>query len=394
MQAAFGFVMLIFVGAIIGILAVDQKVAALNRVQNEQLVPAEVAILKTALAFRSADDDGGYYTMETKPQMAQYLANYNADVVAFGAALKDSTDLASDDTQRGAIAGINKFMYAPLPDGYVAGNVESFKEKVAGQYTKSTEDYASAPTQAFTDEVNKYKTDIDAKVNAGVAEMQRLEAFARTLGIVSAGAALIIGFGIATLFSRSVASAVGGTTFAITAIVAEDIAALTATLKRLAGGDLTGRFASDRAPLNVKGNDEIGALVRTYNGLAEALHEMASQYTVATDNLRDLISGVAMTSKSLAEASDEASAAAKQSTTAVAQIAQSVELVSSGAQSQASQIADTATAVEELSRTAEQIAQVAANQAQSIALTTAALQKLDNGIGALSSQGATRLRKP
>jgi methyl-accepting chemotaxis protein len=60
-----------------------------------------------------------------------------------------------------------------------------------------------------------------------------------------------------------------------------------------------------------------------------------------------------------------------------------------GAQDQASKIADTTVAIEELSRTAEQIAQVATHQAESIALTTAALQKLDNGIGALSTQGAT-----
>ena len=52
----------------------------------------------------------------------------------------------------------------------------------------------------------------------------------------------------------------------------------------------------------MRGDDEIGALVRTYNALAAALTEMAVTYTAATDNLRDLISGVAMTSKSLAAA--------------------------------------------------------------------------------------------
>jgi methyl-accepting chemotaxis protein len=64
----------------------------------------------------------------------------------------------------------------------------------------------------------------------------------------------------------------------------------------------------------------------------------------ATDNLRDIILGLAIASKSLARAADEASAAAKQSTTAVERIAHSVELVSSGAQNQSSLIADTATA--------------------------------------------------
>jgi methyl-accepting chemotaxis protein len=116
---------------------------------------------------------------------------------------------------------------------------------------------------------------------------------------------------------------------------------------------------------------------------------LGQSFESMVDHLRDLISAVAQASKTLAGAADAASAAARHSTVAVGEITQAVELVSSGAQDQSSQIADTATAIEQLSRTAEQIAQVAASQAESIALTTAALQKLDNGIGALSSQGAT-----
>jgi methyl-accepting chemotaxis protein len=149
---------------------------------------------------------------------------------------------------------------------------------------------------------------------AAATEAQRLSALAKTLGIGLAVAALIFGLGIATVISRSISRSVGATTLAISEIVSEDIPALTLTLKRLAAGDLTGRFASSRAALKVIGSDEIGALVVTYNALAAALSEMANQYTTATDNLRDLISGVALTSKSLAAASDEASAAAQQST--------------------------------------------------------------------------------
>jgi methyl-accepting chemotaxis protein len=171
--------------------------------------------------------------------------------------------------------------------------------------------------------------------------------------------------------------------------VSEDITALTLILKRLAAGDLTGKFVSSRGALRVTGSDEIGALIAIYNALAAALGEMAMQYTAATDNLRDLISGVAMTSTSLAAASDHASAAAKQSRAAVGQIAEAVDLVAAGAQDQAGKIADTTVAIEELSRTAEQIAMVAQHQAESIGLTTAALQKLDGAIGALSAQGAT-----
>jgi methyl-accepting chemotaxis protein len=168
-----------------------------------------------------------------------------------------------------------------------------------------------------------------------------------------------MGFGIATLFSRSVARSVAATSRAIGEIVSEDIAGLAQTLNRLADGDLTARFTSNRGALKIPGNDEIGALIGTYNRLAGALTEIAAKYVAATDSLRVLISGVALTSKPLAAASDEASGAAKQSAAAVDQIAHAVGIVAAGAQDQAAQIADTATAVEELSRTAEQIAMVA-----------------------------------
>jgi methyl-accepting chemotaxis protein len=116
--------------------------------------------------------------------------------------------------------------------------------------------------------------------------------------------------------------------------------------------------------------------------------QIALQYAATTKNLRDLISVVATNSTSLAAASDEASAAAKQSTAAVAEIAQAIDLVATGAQDQAGTITDTTTAIQGLSRTAEEIAMVATHQAESIASTTAALGKLDDGIGALSTQGA------
>ena len=387
LQSAFALVMFIFVTAIIAIFVLDAKVAALNTIIEQQLHPARVAILRMELFARSADDDGGLYTMELRPKQAsEYMVSYRRDLTQFNAELAAATALSRNDEQRTAIADIHKALEGP--QGYLQQNEDAFAIKAAGKTKEATFAFVDTSMSPVIDAAEKYRTNIKGLVDAATTEAERLSAFARTLGIAVAVAALILGFGVATLISRSISRSVGATTLAIGEIVSEDIVALTLILERLAGGDLTGRFASSRPALKVSGTDEIGTLTKTYNALAAALGEMANQYTAATDNLCELISGVSMTSKSLAAASDEASAAAKQSTTAVQQIAQSVELVSSGAQDQSSQIADTATAIEELSRTAEQIAQVAASQAESIALTTAALQKLDNGIGALSSQGA------
>ncbi len=180
------------------------------------------------------------------------------------------------------------------------------------------------------------------------------------------------------LVSRNVSQAIAAVRNSLDQIVSEDVSALTQTLGRLASGDLTASFASNRATLKIAQNDEIADLTRSSNALSSALSTMAKQYMSATHSLRILISGVAQTSKLLAAASDVTSAAARQSSMAVNQIAQAVDLVASGAQDQAGKITDTTVAIEELSRTAEQIAGVATHQAESIALTTAALQVLDS----------------
>jgi methyl-accepting chemotaxis protein len=207
--------------------------------------------------------------------------------------------------------------------------------------------------------------------------------------LATAIVSILVLVSLAVFIGRSMAGRLGRVTNHIRSVVKDDLARLLDAFGELKEGQLRVEFSASAQPIVDDGKDEIADLARSYNGLATGLSECGVTFSETTQRLRELISGVAMTSKSLAAASDQASAATKQSTTAVEQIAAAIELVSSGAQEQSSQIADTATAIEELSRTAEQIAQVAANQAESIGVTTSAIQKLDNGIGALSSQGAT-----
>ncbi|MGD0472961.1 MAG: methyl-accepting chemotaxis protein [Candidatus Velthaea sp.] len=387
LQAAFGLVMLIFVVALTGVFYFYEKVAAVTVVQNTQLVPARIAILRTELYARSVDDDGGYYVTERRPERAaKYLAVYRQDLATFQTELAKAAALATTDEERGAIADYHTFLDGP--DGYLEGNEKALALRAAGKFAAAIPAYFDTPIDPLVKAGNRYRDSINVALNAGFAEQSRLAGLAKTIGGALAVFALVLGFAIAALFSRAVARSVGAMSTAIGVIVAEDIEALQLTLNRLAAGDLTARFASNRDRLNMPGNDEIGALVGAYNALACALHEISAKYDAAIGNLRELISGVALTSRSLAAASDQASAAAKESSTAVEQIAHAVDVVASGAHDQASKIADTATAVEELSRTAEQIATVATHQAESIALTTAALQRLDDGIGELSTQSA------
>jgi methyl-accepting chemotaxis protein len=206
--------------------------------------------------------------------------------------------------------------------------------------------------------------------------------------LVASLATVAVTIAITFFLSRRMSKRLGRVSSALAQMATEDFAELSDALDRLAQGDLRASFISKRTRIGDGGSDEIAAVANSYDALAAGLVKMGNHLTTGLGNLRELISGVSLTSKSLAAASDEASAAARQSTVAVDQVAQAVDLVSTGAQAQAGQIADTATAIEELSRTAEQIATVAVNQAEAIMQTTGALQNLDSGIGDLSSQGA------
>lgn len=141
-------------------------------------------------------------------------------------------------------------------------------------------------------------------------------AYGHTISTSLAVLALVLGLLVAELLSRSISRAVGRASEAIGVIVTEDIGALRVSIKKLADGDLTGSFRSERAMLPVSGRDEIGALATSYNTLAAALDDTAIEYSAATEKLCALIATVSMTSKSLAAASDEASASTKQSSAA------------------------------------------------------------------------------
>jgi methyl-accepting chemotaxis protein len=386
--AAFGLVMLIFVAAIVATDMINDRISAMHALQNSTLIPSRQIVKRSQLFFSNADDAGAHYMLETNRKNAtKDLATYRKSITLFKADVATMTRLADSDVQRVAIVRYHKFLDGA--GGYFRWTELAFTLHNAGRNAEAQAAYTWLPIAPLVAAGKAYEKDIAAQVDASNAAIDRLEALAKILGISLGACALALGFLVATLFSRQLSRELGSTSRAISAIVGEDIDQLTQSLRRLADGDLTGSFNSNRPSLPVTGADEIGDLIGTYNKLAAALGEMAGQYVRAMHNLRTLIAGVALTSKTLASASDEASAAAHQSATAISAIAQSVDLVSSGAADQSQQIAHTATAIEELSRTAEQIAQVAGHQAQSIAETTGALHSLEGVIGSLSAQGRT-----
>ncbi len=387
-RLSFGVVMAVFLAAIAGLFFIDAKVQAVVNFQTMTLVPLRSTANQLEIYAEQADDIGGYYVMEKRPSAAaRYLVRYRAAYAKFREMLDLAAQRADDADQRRIVAQIREADSGP--SGWSAGNEASFKLKIAGRLADAERTYVNSPPDPILGGAERFRRDVVKENDDVLAQLHRLQHLAFFVGVALVVFAIALGLIISTLISRSLTRSIAATTIAIGEIVSDDIASLTQMLRRLATGDLTARFASNRSPLVVTQADEIGTLMHNYNALAAALTDMTTQYSTAVDTLADLISGVAMTSKSLAAASDEASAAAKQSTVAVEQIAHAVDTVANGANDQAARIADAATAIEELSRTAEQIAMVATHQAESIATSTAALQRLDEGIGALSTQSTT-----
>jgi hypothetical protein len=105
LQASFALVMVIFAAAIVGILCVNAKVAAVNAVVHDRLSPSRVAILRTELFARSADDDGAYYIRGRDPaKAAAYLASYRDDITQYDSEFSTAAKLAVNDVQRSALA--------------------------------------------------------------------------------------------------------------------------------------------------------------------------------------------------------------------------------------------------------------------------------------------------
>jgi len=214
---------------------------------------------------------------------------------------------------------------------------------------------------------------------------RRLEAWLLTI----AGVAFVLTGAVVIVFARRLRARLGAIAEALTAIVNDDFARLSAALKRLAGGDVRASFHSSSPHLKNSGGDEITDLVVAYNGLASGLATVGTELTSGVANLRDLIANVAVTSRGLAVASDQASSASNQASASVDEIARAVDQVAGGARDQAGRISEAGAAIEQLARAAEQIADAANESSGRLAAAVAAVGLLDAEIAALASHGSS-----
>ena len=217
-----------------------------------------------------------------------------------------------------------------------------------------------------------------AVYNQLLAELSTLLRNATVAFIILGIVAVIVCAAFATGLSLSLTRRIRRVSGAISGLVEADFARLGQAFRGLASGDLGHEVSVDPAPLEERGNDEIGALASAYRQLAAGFGDIAREYGVATARLRDVLAVVAGTASDVSRASREVATATTQSSVAVEQISRAVEEVASGARRQADAGRAASGVVNDLRSAADQIAHGAVAQAEAVGASARAVSELND----------------
>ena len=176
---------------------------------------------------------------------------------------------------------------------------------------------ARAMSDGFNASDRAMKEIADINLNGSVAAGETSRAIANSaylLILVAAGVSVVVGLIAAILLARN---------------ISRPIQAMAATMRQVAGGDLTARVV-------VESKDEIGLMSESLNETVASLHQVISE---------------------IREAADQTAASGEE-------LSASAQNISSGAQTQASSVEEISASVQELSRSISQVAKDAidANQ--------------------------------
>ncbi len=258
-------------------------------------------------------------------------------------------------------------------DGYARSDRDDVLAAYDGRPTSALGRSVKALLAAQNADAKQVNTAVKDAVNVGQIAMEHASAgfdTGRANAVWFIVGVTIVAFAIvaAMLFivATSIRRRLKSVTDAVRDMIDGDFANLGRVLQRVAEGDVTPRFTSNRTPLTIYGSDEIAALTRSYNSLVDRLRTIGDELTTGLARVRELISSVAQASRSMAIATDQTSASSNQAAGAVESIARIVDRVADGARGQAERIGTVSAAVEELARTASAIADGASMQSASM----------------------------
>jgi len=196
-------------------------------------------------------------------------------------------------------------------------------------------------------------------------------------------------FTVATLIGRSTVRRLKLVTAGLVGIVETSFAGLRAAYADLAARRLRRHTVPDVERIPVNGRDELGALARSFNTLADGFSESAHALGETTDQLAASIGAVARSSAALQSIGDVVWGSSHNSRQAISHVAIATESVALSARQQADAASVLRSAALELNVATEQIAGGAQEQARAVAAVSGNVADLDQRISRLFERTAS-----
>ena len=169
----------------------------------------------------------------------------------------------------------------------------------------------------------------------------------------------------------------------------QQLPAFRSAIEAIAHGDLTIASQFTAEPLTISVSDEIGIVAASFNRMQDEIASSAASFDATRLQLRELVTGIASASGSIAASSSEFTVATSTASLAIEHISSATENVAIGTQEQTAEMAAASTAVEQLARAASQISDGAFDQANAIQSVVSEVNDLDGQIAQVATLGAT-----
>jgi methyl-accepting chemotaxis protein len=215
--------------------------------------------------------------------------------------------------------------------------------------------------------------DADAAADADAAGATA-DSGKRTIVLVAL-AALLVAIGLAVWITRSVTRPVALIGERMCSLDEHCLQDLTRALNELADGDLTREVVPVTEPVTGLGDDELGRLAATFNGMLAKTQASIESYNNARARLSTMISAVTGNAGTVAAASQQMASTSEEAGKAVGEIASAVGDVAQGAERQVRMVESARGAAEESARAAVASADSAQQTAEVAARARAAAQE-------------------
>ncbi|HEY3057536.1 MAG TPA: methyl-accepting chemotaxis protein [Chloroflexota bacterium] len=322
--------------------------------------------IQRAITDQSAKNRDGYPATSEKDaaHMDQLIAAYEATYLVEDETKGLVTYKSTWRDYQAAFRGVHKLAAAGDPQGAI----KLYFDKAAPLYA-AVDDSLAHLIDVNDREALSLNEEIAATFKSGMYI---------TIGLLAAAIAAgsVIGFVLASGISGAVAKVAS----AAQRIAREDLASFADVAKALANGDLTQEVTVSATRVDVRSQDEIGAMANDFNAMIDGLQETGAAFADMSRNLRELVGQVQASAMSLADTSGQLGSAASQTGAAVQQVNQAIQNVATGAQDTSRSAQETSAAVGQLGQAIDGIARGASDQARQTQVASATAASMAAGV--------------